>query len=230
MIKIALLGDYDKEVIAHQAIPIAVQLAAEQLEVECAIEWINTTEIESKDLSLYQGFWCVPASPYQNPQAVLAAIEFVRTQQKPFLGTCGGYQHAIIEFAKNVLGHDQADSAENNPDTSMPLINEMFCEMREKPGAIHLHRKSKIREIYQIDKIEEQYNCGFGINREYLTLFKDTELKFTGFDPSGDPRALEINTHPFYFATAYQPERSALAGNNHPLVTAFIAASAPNAS
>ena len=224
LIKIALLGDYSDEVIAHRAIEPALHLAAQQLSVECQPEWIHTSEIDLKQLGEYHGFWCVPASPYADPVKMINAIQYARQRHIPLLGTCGGYQHAALEFAQNVLGHTQAGNSEDNPDTSMPLINAMFCSLREKPGQIKIKPASRLRAFYKTDVIEEQYNCGFGVNKEYLQLFDGSDMAFTGFDMEGDPRALELDNHPFFIGTAYQPERSALNKETHPLITAFLKA------
>ena len=223
-IKIALLGDQSDEVIAHRAIPPALQLAARQLSVECSSEWIHTTKINQSNLSEYSGIRCVPASPYADPLQMIEAIQYARESKLPMLGTCGGYQHAVMEFAQNVLGHSDAGNTEDNSDTKMPLINAMFCSLREKPGQIRFKNPSRLYSIYQKELIEEQYNCGFGVNIEYLHLFDDSDMVFTGFDNDSDPRAFELNNHPFFIGTAYQPERSALKQENHPLITGFVKA------
>ena len=224
MTTIALLGDPSDDVIAHRAIPIALQLAADKLSVNCRTEWIHSEDIELSSLSNYQGFWCVPNSPYQNPLKTIAAIRHARESDTAFIGTCGGYQHAVLEFAQNVLGHSDADNAEDNPDNSMPLINAMFCALREKAADIKLTNPSQIQSFYQTDLINEQYNCGFGVNRDYLPLFEDSQLKFTGFDAEDDPRAFELNDRRFFIGTAFQPERSALQNKVHPLIKGFLAA------
>ena len=222
--KIALLGDQSDDVIAHRAIPLALQLAAKQLSVECTPEWIHTTKINQSNLTEYSGMWCVPASPYADPLQMIEAIQYARESQLPLLGTCGGYQHAVLEFAKNVLGQKDAGNTEDNTNTRLPLINAMFCSLREKPGQINFNNPSRLRSIYKSDFTEEQYNCGFGVNRELLHLFNDSDLVFTGFDKDNDPRAFELNNHPFFIGTAFQPERSALKQKNHPLITSFVQA------
>ena len=222
--KFALLGDQSDDVIAHRAIPPAIQIAANQLSIDCTSEWIHSSEIDTSALTEYSGIWCVPASPYADQKKIINAIRHTRENQMPFLGTCGGYQHAVLEFAQNVLNHNEADSAEDNPDTSMPLINAMFCSLREKPGKIQFSRQSLLRSIYQTDHTEEQYNCGFGVNTEYLQLFDNSDMAFTGFDTDGDPRAIELANHPFFVGTAFQPERSSLKQQTHPLITSFVKA------
>ncbi len=226
--KVALLGDHSAGVIAHRAIPKALQLAAESLSIDSHADWIHSSQINLKDLSSYNGIWCVPNSPYADAAKVISAIQFARENETPFLGTCGGYQHAVLEYAQNALGHTDADSVEDNPDTSMPLISAMYCALREKPGAIKINNPSQVYSIIKSELIEEQYNCGFGVNAEYLSLFEDTDMTFSGFDSDGDPRIVELNNHPFYIGTAFQPERSALLNNTHALIIAFLEAASKN--
>lgn len=109
--RIALVGDYDPAVTAHQAIPPALRLAAQHLGVEVGAEWVHTATLgvarggAEESLRGYTAVWCVPASPYASEAGALAAIRHARESGLPFLGTCGGFQHAVLEYIRNVLGH-----------------------------------------------------------------------------------------------------------------------------
>src|SRR6185295_9722167 len=113
--RIGLIGDYDASVTAHQAIPLALQLAGRSLEnrnVESV--WLPTeslVEASDRRLSGFNGIWCVPASPYRSMAGALAGIRFARTNRVPFLGTCGGFQHALLEYVREVLGETRAEHA-----------------------------------------------------------------------------------------------------------------------
>ncbi len=224
-IKIALVGDYQEEVIAHQAIPKALKLAADQIKQPIDVEWLDTELISSTNLSVFSGIWCVPASPYNNMDNAISAIQFAREHALPFLGTCAGYQHAVIEYARNVLGFQHADNAEVSPDASMPLISGLSCKLVEVSDSISLTEHSQAAKLYQTTVIEEDYHCSFGVNVKYLNIFDHSDLHFTGFDNQNDPRVFELQYHPFFIGTAFQPERSALREDNHPLITAFVNAS-----
>src|SRR5262249_45504713 len=101
---IGLIGDYCDSVVAHQAIPKALKSAGETLGLAAHFEWIPTEEITSAArIADFTGLWCVPASPYRNMNGALLAIRHARESTVPFLGTCGGFQHAIVEYARNVL-------------------------------------------------------------------------------------------------------------------------------
>src|SRR5262245_39920952 len=115
--RIGLIGDHDPAVTAHRAIPRALELAAERLGVTVETEWIPTEEIENEErVSAFDGLWCVPASPYRSTEGALRAIRFAREQGRPFLGTCGGFQHALLEYARDVLGWSDAEHGELSPE------------------------------------------------------------------------------------------------------------------
>lgn len=222
--KIALVGDYDASVMAHRAIPRAIGIAARALATPVETTWLHSNEVNSQMITGCDALWCVPLSPYANPEAVIAMIAYARERDLPFLGTCAGYQHAVLEYARNELGCENAASSEDCPTTSMPLISALSCRLADQADTIYLESGSRLAEIYKSDKIIEEYNCGFGVNREYLPLFAASGLDFCAYDDAGDPRAFEVNGHRFFIGTAYQPERSSLHDNTHPLITAFLTA------
>lgn len=226
IIKIGLIGDYSPQVTAHVAIPKAIALAAGETNCEAETTWLATDDIveNSEQLFDFDALWCVPASPYKSMDGALAAIRFAREKGVPFLGTCGGFQHAVIEYARNVLGFAKADHTESNPETEMPVMSGLSCSLVEATGVIELKEDSRVRQIYAADEIIEQYHCSFGFNPEYEFLFEKGEMKITGADANGEPRVVELATHPFFFATLFQPERSALSGNRHPLISAYVQA------
>ncbi len=222
--RIALVGDYDSTVLAHQAVPRAIELAALAAALPAETVWISSDELGADSLEGFDALWCVPLSPYRNPAAVIAAIEQARVADLPFLGTCAGYQHALIEYARNVLGYGGADSLENDPDAPMPVITALPCRLADESEAVSLVQGSRLREVYQSGKIVEEYNCGYGFNPDYLPLFANSGLRFSGFDDKGAPRAFELPTARFFIGTAFQPERSALQQVTHPLIVAFLIA------
>jgi CTP synthase (UTP-ammonia lyase) len=222
MTKIALIGDYNPSVIAHQAIPIAL--------TTCGAEgvWIHTTRIMG--LSDFDGIWCVPASPYADDEAALGAIRFARENHVPFLGTCGGFQYALIEYARNVCGIAAAGHAETDPNGSELVIAPLVCSLVEKNGEILLDPPgTKIHAAYgAADRIVEGYHCNYGVNPKFEAVLFDEggPLRATARDTAGDLRAVElVNGHPFFVATLFQPERRALESVAPPLVQAFVRAS-----
>lgn len=222
--KIILVGDYDASVLAHQAIPRAIELSAQALETGAEPVWMHSAEVDLSAIASADALWCVPLSPYADAQAVITAIRFSRENDMPFLGTCAGYQHAVLEYARNVLGFEDADSAEDNPATTMPLIAALKCRLTNDAGRISLEQGSRLADIYQSGRAVETYHCGYGVNPEYLSVFCGREFRFCARDDDGEPRAFELAGNRFYFGTAYQPERSSLQQAAHPLITAFMSA------
>jgi CTP synthase (UTP-ammonia lyase) len=155
----------------------------------------------------------------------LLAIRFAREHGVPFLGTCGGFQHAVIEYARNVLGLKDAGHAESNPDATLPIMVPLTCSLVGEEGAITLAAESRVRAIYGRGQVVERYHCSFGLNPRYRSLFEQGQLQITGVDSAdGEVRVVELTDHPFYIATLYQPERSAFEQRAHPLITAYIQA------
>jgi CTP synthase (UTP-ammonia lyase) len=225
--QVGLVGDYNSAVTAHRAIPPALQMASGVL--GCAIEgtWLPTTELVKAgaiDLGGFDGIWVVPASPYRSTEGALNAIRYARAMQVPFLGTCGGFQHAVLEYARNVLGHADADHSELDPATAVPLLAPLSCSMVEVDGRIHFTPMSEIAGIYGCSSATERYHCRYGMNPAYLSWFRGSPLAVTGVDEAGEPRVIELAGHRFFIGTAFQPERSALAGQPHPLIVAFARA------
>ncbi len=102
-LRIALVGDHDPHITAHRAIPLALRLAGEALGLEIAFDWLASDRLPAEPaLERYDGFWCVPGSPYRDADAVLRLIAHARGRRRPFLGTCAGFQHTILEFARNI--------------------------------------------------------------------------------------------------------------------------------
>jgi CTP synthase (UTP-ammonia lyase) len=224
---IALIGDYDPSVPAHQAIPLALGLAGYRLGHPTRFEWIPTDEIEGTSrLTPFDGVWCVPASPYRSMDGALTAIRFARETRRPFLGTCGGFQHAVIEYARNVLGWADAEHGETAPSSQRLVITPLACSLVEVTDTVRLRPGTRIAQAYECSEIIEGYRCRYGMNPEFLAQITSRDLRVTAEDPDGEVRALELEGHPFFVATLFQPERAALCGECPPLAAAFVRACA----
>ncbi len=226
-VRIGLIGDFNSDVPAHVAIPQALMLAAGQVGCDVETKWLPTPLLENgteERLAVFDGLWCVPASPYESMEGALLAIRFARERGVPFLGTCGGFQHALIEYARNVLNLAEADHAESNPESTLPLIAPLRCSLVEATDAIVLQPHSRIATIYGKSEIDEKYHCSFGLNPSYQTIFQESGMHITGFDKSSEARVFDLAGHPFYMGTLFQPERSALLSVTHPLIVAYVQA------
>ena len=226
-IRIALIGDYDPQVTAHQAIPVALEMTAEHSGLNLQWQWLATDEIHAETpLHTFDGFWCVPASPYRSMDGALQAIRFAREQRRPFLGTCGGFQHAVLEYARNVLGWSDAEHGETSPDAARALLTPLSCALVEAVDSIHLAEGSLIAQAYESAEIREGYRCRYGVNPQFEGELLKRKLHAVGHDSEQGLRAVELSDHPFFVATLFQPERAALGGVLPPLVGAFVEACA----
>jgi len=223
VISVGLVGDYDQTVPAHQAIPLALQQSASGLGINLAFGWVPTNEVTStKRISSFSGLWCVPASPYRNMDGALLAIQFAREKHIPFLGTCGGFQHAVIEYARNVLGWKDAEHAETSPDALRAVITPLECSLVETRGTVRFSANSRIASAYQAPEAVEGYRCKYGLNPAFRSELLAGPLCASAVDENGDVRSIELTSHPFFIAALFQPERGAFAGKEVPLVTAFL--------
>ncbi len=227
-LSIGLIGDHDPAVLAHRAIPEALRLAGAAARVEIAWEWLHTAELGASDtaarLERYDALWLVPASPYASTDAALAAARFARERSRPFIGTCGGFQHALLEYARNVWGLASATHAELDPAAPDPLIAPLACSLVEEQGEVHFPPGSRLAMLYGDARAIEGYHCRYGLNPAYLGRLAEGPLRPAAWDSDGDIRAVELWGHPFYVLTLFQPERAALKGQVPPLARALVEA------
>jgi CTP synthase (UTP-ammonia lyase) len=224
-LKIGLIGDRNDDVVAHRAIPLALGMAAEACGVEIEPIWVPTDEVgHGAALAEFDGIWCVPASPYRSMEGALTAIQVARERHVPFLGTCGGFQHAVIEYARNVLGWTDAEHAETSPQASRRVIVPLLCSLVEVNDAVNLVEGSRLAQAYGASLIVEGYHCSYGLSSEFREALADGPLRIDAVDDAGDVRGIELDDHPFFVATLFQHERGALQGRLPPAVRAFVQA------
>lgn len=131
----------------------------------------------------------------------------------------------MIEYARNVLGLTEADHAETNPSATFALITPLVCSLAEgAEGVINFLPGSRIAAIYGKSEATEEFNCNYGMSPDQHTLLASGDLRITGVDSENEVRVVELEGHPFFIATLFQPERSAFKGVVHPLLRAFLQA------
>lgn len=230
VLNIGVVGDRDDSITAHRALPIALDLAAQAEGVAMGHEWIATDAIDNaRRLASFDALWCVPGSPYRSVDGALLAIRYARQNGVPFLGTCGGFQHAVVEYARHVLGWHDADHAETADDQARRLvISPLECSLFEASETLTAVTASRLARAYGTPSFNEGYRCRFGLNPDFLDALTAGPLTVSATGPGGEARALELPSgeHPFYLLTLFQPERAALQGQLPPLVRALIAAAA----
>ncbi len=226
-LRVALIGDFNPGVVAHQAVPRALARAGVDLGATVDAVWRHTTTLASdaaESLAGFDGVWFVPATPYANTEGALEAIRHARQSGLPLLGTCGGFQHVMLEYTRHVLGLSDAAHAELDPAAADPVIAPLHCSLVERSGTVRLLPGTRIARAYGLERIQEEYHCSYGLAPRLVPLLQRGPLRITARDVSGDVRAVELDDHPFFMATLFQSERRALRAETPPVVHAFVAA------
>lgn len=226
VVSIAAVGDRKEAVMAHRCIPRALELANIGQPRSVKLEWIHTSTLAHgpAPLQRFSGIWLVPASPYASIEGALAAVQFAREQGVPFLGSCGGFQHAILEFARHVAHLSDADHTETNPQATTPVISALSCSLAEATGFVNFVPGTRLQQAYGVERAREGYHCRYGVNTAYRQILEQAGLRFSAFDDAGDIRGGELPDHPFFIGTLFQPERSAAQDQPHPLIKRFVQA------
>lgn len=221
---IALLGEYTPTFPPHLSTNAAIEHAKAASGLDISADWISTADIDHTLFERYSGIWIAPGSPYKNMDKTLAAIRYARENGIPCFGTCGGFQHMILEYARNVLGFKDAQHAEYDPYASNLFISELACSLVGRQLPLTFEPGSRVAEIYGALTATEQYYCNFGINPEFIEILKQGPLRITGADTEGEIRVIEWPGHPFFIGTLFVPQVRSTPERPHPLVSAFLRA------
>jgi len=229
--RLALVGDRSPSVRAHTRIPELLNALATRDQLILDAYWIPTEDAESAEgLSGFDAIWLLPGSPYRSEAGALTAVRTAREQQIPFLGTCAGFQHAALEFARNVCGLVDVDHAENQPDASEFLIVPLACSLVGHEGTVTITAGSLAERVLGAERTLERYHCSYGANPAYLDRLRAHGLRFTGIDEAGEARIAELPDHPFFLATLFQPELAGDGSRPHPIIRALAAAAVQHAA
>jgi CTP synthase (UTP-ammonia lyase) len=221
---IAIIGEYDPTFPPHVSTDAAIahSRAASGMEVDSV--WLSTAKIDQTLFDRFSGIWVAPGSPYRNRNKTLWAIRYARENDIPCFGTCGGFQHMIIEYARNVLGFSDASHAEYDPYASNLFISSLACALAGREMKLTFSSGSRAAQIYGGTSATEQYYCNFGVNPDHVSLLKSGALMITGSDIEGEIRVIELPGHSFFLGTLFVPQTRSTAERPHPLVTAFLRA------
>ncbi|WP_214411633.1 CTP synthase C-terminal region-related (seleno)protein [Sphaerisporangium fuscum] len=232
--RLALVGDRSPHVRAHGRIPVLLDALRERDLLELDVYWIPTEDAgQDGALDGFDGVWLVPGSPYASEAGALAAVRAAREGRVPFLGTCAGFQHALLEYARDVCGMRGALHAENaalDDDADGMLIMPLACSLVGHEAPVRVTAGSLAEKVLGADRRMERYHCSYGLNQSYLGLLREHGMSFTGFDDDGQARIAELAEHPFFLCTLFQPELAGDGARPHPIVRAFAAAAAAHAA
>ena len=227
---IAIIGEYTPTFPPHISTGAAIEHSRSASGVDVDGIWVSTEEIDKTLFEHFSGIWVAPGSPYKNMDQALWAIRYARENGVACFGTCGGFQHMIIEYARNVLGFKEAGHAEYDPYASNLFISQPACSLAGREMELTLSSGSRVAEIYGAISATERYYCNFGVNPDHVSLLQSGSLKITGSDGEGEIRVIELPGHPFFLGTLFVPQIRLTADQPHPLVTAFMKAVHENKS
>lgn len=235
-VRVAVVGDRLSKFTPQDSIEVALQHSADVLGTTVDVTWFDTPSLAAgadEYLARADAVWCAPGSPFLSMNGALEGIRFARENRRPFLGTCAGFQHGVIEIARNVLGIADAAHAESTLDApaSSLFIDELLCSLVGQAMRVRLVDDAT-RALYGTDEIVEQYYCRFGLNEEHRGALSDAGLEVAGVDigneeTAGTTRIMRLAEHPFFYLTLFVPQTSSTPAAPHPVITAYLEAALP---
>ncbi len=237
-VEIALIGKYVELHDSYKSITEAFIHAGASNNAKVNVRWIHSEELTPDNviekLDSVDGILVAPGFGDRGTEGKIKAVQYARENNIPFLGICLGMQMAVIEFARNVLKLEKANSTEMNRKTPYPVINimEEQKEITEKGGTMRLgawdcelDKNSKVFEAYNTTHISERHRHRYEFNNAFKEQIENAGLKATGINPkTGLIEIVEIPNHPWFVGVQYHPEYKSTVLNPHPLFVSFIKA------
>lgn len=231
---------------AYLSVIEALKFSGAEVGVKPKIEWVNAKDFErgTADVDMlkkYDGIIVPGGFGETGIEGKLMAIRYAREHKIPYFGLCYGFQLAVIEYCRNVLGIEDAHTVEINPGTANPVVdvmpeqvallesNNYGATMRLGVYPAHLTKGTIAHEAYGKDVIEERHRHRYEINPQYVDRIREGGFVFSGTSPDGvlmEVGELPRDKHPFFLGSQFHPELQARPLDPHPLFTAFLKAAA----
>ena len=245
-VKIAMVGKYVDFKDSYISLSEALRHAGFKNKKNVEIAYVESEDIQKNGtdcLSKMDAILIPGGFGDRGIEGMIQSIEYARKNSIPFLGICLGMQAAVIEYARNVLGHNDANSTEFNQDTSSPVIA-MITEWMNEDGSTEnrdetselggtmrlgaqeclLKEGTKAKKIYDAESIIERHRHRYEFNNTYLEELQKDGLIFSGFSKDGLAEMIEIDDHPWFIACQFHPEFTSSPLRGHPLFQSFIKA------
>ena len=202
------------------------------------LEWIEAEHVEKEGAERYlndiSGLLIPGGFGTRGTEGKIRAIQYARENKIPFFGICLGLQCAVIEFARNVCGLENANSTEFDEDTPYPVIDLMEEQKRikSKGGTMRLgsqpceiKRGTKAFQIYNRELINERHRHRYEVNNQYKKMLEEHGMVLSGINPELDlVEMIELTDHPWFVAGQFHPELKSRVLNAHPLFREFVKA------
>ena len=246
IVKIAMVGKYVDFKDSYISLSEALRHAGFKNKKNVEIAYVESEDIQKNGtdcLSKMDAILIPGGFGDRGIEGMIQSIEYARKNSIPFLGICLGMQAAVIEYARNVLGHNDANSTEFNQDTSSPVIA-MITEWMNEDGSTEnrdetselggtmrlgaqeclLKEGTKAKKIYDAESVIERHRHRYEFNNTYLEELQKDGLIFSGFSKDGLAEMIEIDDHPWFIACQFHPEFTSSPLRGHPLFQSFIKA------
>lgn len=219
--KILALGDREPAYITHRELDAAFSLMPDG--VECS--WTATDSPEARALESADGVWLLPGTPYRDDAAAYAAIDYCRRSGTPFLGTCGGFQYACVELARTLAAIEGAAHAETDPGADELAVIALQCSLYGEEREIEPVPGTRLAQICGEAPFVGFHWCGYGLNPRIEARLQNGGVVLAARARDAGVEAIELPDHPFFLATAFQPQVGAREAHAlHPLVRALLGA------
>jgi len=246
-VTIAMVGKYMELLDAYKSLNEALKHAGLQSLTKVKMLYINAEDVEEKGIDILKGAdgILVPGGfGHRGLDGKLMAVQYARENKVPYLGICLGMQSVVIEFARNVLGLEGANSTEFDRKTPYPVIG-LITEWLNEEGQIekrdessdlggtmrlgaqecHLESNSRIRDIYGKDSIVERHRHRYEVNNTFLDQLREGGLRIGGWSQDNSlVEVVELPDHPWFVACQFHPEFASTPRDGHPLFTSYVKA------
>ena len=246
-VTIGMVGKYVELPDAYKSVNEALKHAGLKNRLTVKIRYVDSQDIESKGEQILQGLDAILVPGGFGERGIegkIAAAKYAREKQVPYLGICLGMQVALIEYARNVAGMENANSTEFDADTPFPVVglitewldaagttesrdesSDLGGTMRLGSQLCHLLPGSKVHDMYGASEIYERHRHRYEVNNNLRDKIEAAGLKVTGL--SADKRlveVIEIAEHPWFVAGQFHPEFNSTPRDGHPLFAGFVKA------
>lgn len=243
-LEIAFVGKYMEIADCYKSLAEAFRHAGMRTRTRIEIKYIDAETVEKEGVSIFDqadGIVVPGGFGQRGTDGKIAAVEYARVNNVPYLGICLGMQIAAIEFARNVLELENANSTEFDPDTPHPVIA-LVTEWQTLTGEVEtrgeneglggtlrlgaqeakLAGNSLARSIYGEDKIKERHRHRYEFNNSYRKQFNNAGMKFSGVSVDDLVEVIELPSHKWFVGCQFHPEFTSTPRKGHPLFTHFV--------
>jgi CTP synthase (UTP-ammonia lyase) len=214
--RIIALGDRDPTYLTHREIDAALALIPDG-------DWVATDDPAARELHDVDGVWLLPGTPYRDADAALDAVRHCLATGTRFLGTCGGFQHACLVLARDRAGLRDGAHAETDPDAADPVIAPLQCSLYGETRTVTPVPGTRMAQLTGAEPFEGFHYCGYGLSDSAERALRATGVTVSATAPDAGVEAIELPDHPFFLATAFQPQVGVSASGRLPALVAALA-------